>query len=203
MTDTTRTQDGLKVLARWRPRFGAAGRGAVGLFALCGALTSALAAWACVPGASLAHVLIQPRSSGATGSTVSVEGLNFLPGTVEIRWNGLDGPALATTTGPSFKSRIEVPAVSAGLYILLVISRRPDGSVADIVRAPFHVTDDARAAPAPQHGIKGVAGAKQRGEAAWAVAAGAGGIVVGATAAAVRFGLRPKRRHPALPHADP
>lgn len=119
-------------------------------------LWAPLAAWACVPGASLAGVTVQPRSSGPAGSTVTLEGFNFIPGAVEVRWNTLDGTTMGTATGPSFSSSVKIPPAGPGLYIVLVLSRQPDGSVADIVRTPFEVTGEgsrlARPTPDAQGG---------------------------------------------------
>lgn len=112
-------------------------------------------AWACVPGASLPFLALQPRSSGPVGSQVAVQGLNFLPGPVEIRWNGIEGRQLATTAGPDFSSEVTIPPDAEGLYLVVALSRRPDGSIADIARTPFQVTTGAGADPVAATGASG------------------------------------------------
>lgn len=63
-------------------------------------------AWACT---SQASITISPRS-GAPGSGVTVNGQDFTPGSVEIRWNSRTGPVLGYTTGASFSTRVTIPA---------------------------------------------------------------------------------------------
>lgn len=95
-------------------------------------------AWACVP---QPNVLVQPRSSGPTGTHVQVVGENFGGSPLEVRWNAVDGDLLAKTKGPSFTADVVVPAkASEGLYTLLVVARGTQGEVVDTARAAFQVT---------------------------------------------------------------
>lgn len=107
------------------------------------AVASALAffseASACVPGSYLPFVTLQP-AFGPAGSPITVQGLHFLQAPVEVRWNALDGIRLEATHGPDFSSTVTIPEEQPGLYAVVVVSRRPDGSVADTEIAMFQVT---------------------------------------------------------------
>lgn len=111
---------------------------------LCGlaALTVAVAcgggAWACIPQARL--VSLEPRSSGASGSQVTVKAVAFDPGPAEVRWNAPDGPRLATAVGPDFSVPVTIPAADEGLHAIVVLSRAPNGSLGNASSAAFQVT---------------------------------------------------------------
>lgn len=94
------------------------------------------AAWACVP---QPLVTVRPASSGPAGTEVTVEGL-AVNGALEIRWNSVDGPRLATATGPSFSVQVTIPEAPPGLYSVIVLERKPDASLASTGRAAFLVT---------------------------------------------------------------
>lgn len=94
------------------------------------------AAWACVP---QPLVTMQPRSSGPSGSSITLQVLS-ITGRAEIRWNAVDGARLGDGTGPSFSTLIHIPDVPAGLYSIVVLERQPDGSVGSTGRAAFEVT---------------------------------------------------------------
>ncbi len=96
----------------------------------------ALEAWACVP---QPLVVLSPQASGPPGSRVTVNGL-AVAGTVEIRWNGIDGPRLAQATGPNFSADVTIPEASEGLYVIIVAERKPDGGLGSTGRAAFYVT---------------------------------------------------------------
>lgn len=108
--------------------------------AMATALASLSPAWSCVPGSPLPFVVLEPASFGPAGSQITVQGLHFLEAPIEVRWKGLDGPRLQTATGPDFSSSVTVPEEPPGLYELVVLSRRSDGSIADATRATFQVT---------------------------------------------------------------
>ncbi|HSH60049.1 MAG TPA: hypothetical protein VK988_10490, partial [Acidimicrobiales bacterium] len=95
-------------------------------------------AWACVPQPA---VLVQPRSSGAAGTEVTVIGRGFGDSRAEIRWNAFDGELLGALPGPDFTTDVTIPQAPTGLYTLVVIVRGPDGAVANTVRAPFEVVE--------------------------------------------------------------
>lgn len=95
-------------------------------------------AWACVPQARL--VSLEPRSSGAAGSEVTVKAVAFDPGPAEVRWNASDGPRLATAVGPDFSVAITIPDAEEGLHAVVVLSRAPNGALGNASSAPFQVT---------------------------------------------------------------
>lgn len=118
---------------------------AFGAALACVALSAS--AWACIP---QPMITLQPRASGPPGSRVKVSGLNYGDGTVELRWNAMDGERLQTARGPVFETDITVPAVPAGLYVVLGIPRTPDGSVTGTVAvAAFDVVADGAAGATP------------------------------------------------------
>lgn len=74
---------------------------------------------------------------GPAGSIVTVTaGETSAPGPVTIRWNGTDGPVLATTNGPSFSVRVRIPA-DAELGVGTVVAVQEGASVG---RDAFEVT---------------------------------------------------------------
>jgi hypothetical protein len=95
-------------------------------------------AWACVPQANL--VTLSPRSSGPSGTEVTVEGLGLDPGPVEIRWNEADGPLLGEGSGPNLSVPVTIPDAPEGLYIVVLLARQPGGGVGNTARAAFQVT---------------------------------------------------------------
>lgn len=97
-----------------------------------------LPAWACVP---QPLVTIEPAASGPAGSEVTVEGV-ALNGRVEVRWNAIDGPLLATGSGPEISAAVAIPSVSPGLYSVVVVEREPGGGLGSSGRAAFLVTGD-------------------------------------------------------------
>ena len=112
--------------ARW------IGAAAASLLLLAGTAT----AWACVPQPG---ILVQPRSSGAAGTQVTLIGKAFADSRAEIRWNALDGELLGAVPGPDFSTDVTIPQAPSGLYTLIVILRGADGAVANTARAPFEV----------------------------------------------------------------
>lgn len=118
---------------------------AVGL-AVAATVAAASSAWACVPQPIIAS--IQPRSSGAAGSEVTVLGENFDPGVVELRWNGADGTLLGKAAGPAFAQAVTIPPAEDGLYVIIALTRDRGGGVSGTARASFAVTGGAPAASA-------------------------------------------------------
>ncbi len=94
-----------------------------------------LSSWACVTQPFLS---LQPTSSGPAGTQVTVEGINFSSGEVEIRWNGIQGEHLASAGG-HFSVPITIPSASPGLYVVTAISRGAAGEVNQSAAAPFEV----------------------------------------------------------------
>lgn len=88
-----------------------------------GILGLATSAWACTAQVGVAPLPIQ---AAAPGSEVVVSGNSSTPGNVEIRWNGMRGPVLATALadkgpyGVAFEAPVTIPQVSPGVYYLVV-----------------------------------------------------------------------------------
>ncbi len=104
-----------------------------------GFLLASSTSWACVPQARL--VFLEPRSSGPSGSEITVSGVGFDPTDIEIRWNTSDGERLASATGPDFSAQVTIPTVEPGLYGVIVLSRLSDGRLGNAGRAAFQVTE--------------------------------------------------------------
>jgi len=122
---------------------------------------AAQAAWACVP---QPLVFVAPMSSGPAGSQVTVTA-SAISGDAEIRWNGTEGPKLATAAGPNFSVPVTVPAdAQQGLYSLVILSRAPGGAVTGSGQASFLVTASGGAASgAPTTGGAATGGAASGG----------------------------------------
>lgn len=121
-----------------------------GLGAVTAVLVAGAAAWACVsgPGVNLSTVNAKP------GQEVSVTGTNFSKkDAVTVRWNGLDGPVLATFAAPdsnqNISGKINVPAdARAGNYVLIFTQSSADGKLSQMpVRALLTVTPDGGSQP--------------------------------------------------------
>lgn len=106
---------------------------------LLAAVAMSATAWACIPQARL--VSLRPSSYGPAGEDVTVDGLAFDEGPVEIRWATPDGELLAATAGPTFSETVRVPPdAREGLYSIIVLSRGAGGSVGNASAAAFQVT---------------------------------------------------------------
>jgi hypothetical protein len=108
-------------------------------------------AWACIP---YPIITVGPRSSGPAGADISVSGVSFAPGQIEVRWNAIDGPVLATASDPDFSVNAKVPEVPEGMYAIVALTRDGDGGVSSLARASFLVarpgSSDADPALSPQ-----------------------------------------------------
>lgn len=150
------------------------------------ALFWASVAWACVPQPLLAVV---PRASGRPGAEVTVHGLSFGPGKVEVRWNALDGPHLADSTGPDFSVSVKVPEVPTGLYALVVLTRGPDGSITQRASTAFDVRPEGNSDTPPLSDVRPtVQAGPSDGDGAWTVPSVVG-ISAGGLAVAIVGGL--------------
>lgn len=144
-------------------------------------------AWACVPQPFLS---ILPRSSGRSGDDITLEGLNF-HGRVEIRWNAVDGPLLATATGSPFSTSATIPDVVEGLYAFVALERDATGGIVGLTRSAFAITGPGSTTTAPV-ARKG----KARSDAGIVLTAGLVCVVLSAIAAS--WGAaRAVRRHAA------
>ncbi len=110
----------------------------------------ASAAWACVSGpvTNLSTISAKP------GQEVGITGTGFQTGNqVNIRWNALDGPVLATVappiTGGTLDAKFTVPeGTRPGSYVVIVTQTKADGSLSlSPIRAVMSVTGDAGAQP--------------------------------------------------------
>lgn len=114
---------------------------------LGGILGVAGVAWACTPQAGISPLPIQ---AAAPRTEVAVSGQSTTPGTVEIRWNGLRGPVLATASadkgehGTGFDTTVAIPDVAPGVYYL-VLAAGDHG----VGRAAIEVTGAPGTSPTP------------------------------------------------------
>lgn len=94
------------------------------VFLVLGAISYA---WACTP--SAATTLSAP--SGAAEERVTMNGTAFHKGVpVEIRWNSVSGPVLATATGPDFSLPVTIPAdAKPDAYYLFAVQHDDRGNV--------------------------------------------------------------------------
>ncbi len=104
-------------------RWAMAGLGAAAAGVLMGA-----AAWACVSG----PVVNLSTISAKGGQEVGITGTGFQPGNqVNVRWNALDGPVLATVAPPiasgNLDAKFTVPAgTQPGSYVVIVTQTMAD-----------------------------------------------------------------------------
>ncbi|HVE47438.1 MAG TPA: hypothetical protein VNA57_11930 [Acidimicrobiales bacterium] len=89
------------------------------------ALGFAGVAWACTAQVGIAPLAVQ---AAAPQTRLVLSGDSATPGIVEIRWNGVRGPILATAMadggqfGSGFSTEITVPAVDPGVYYLVLVA---------------------------------------------------------------------------------
>jgi hypothetical protein len=107
-------------------------------------------AWACVSGPS---VTLNPTKA-SPGDTVGLSMRDFRKADpVELRWNDLNGPVLATFesngSGTPIPGEFTVPAdAKPGNYLLIFSQKAPDGKVSQVpVRALFTVSGPNGATP--------------------------------------------------------
>lgn len=111
----------------------------VGVAAITTVVVLASVAWACTPQST-----IYPLTPGAAPprEKVTVAGELLQPGPAEIRWNGLDGPKIATvertTADQTFSVEATLPDAAPGVYYLLLVSGEKG-----VARAAVEVTDPA------------------------------------------------------------
>ena len=107
-------------------------------------------AWACVSGPS---VTLNPAKAGPN-ETVAISMRDFRKADpIEMRWNDLNGPVLATFessgSGTPITGQLTVPAdAKPGSYVVVFSQKAPDGKVSQApVRALFTVTGPNGATP--------------------------------------------------------
>jgi hypothetical protein len=113
---------------------GSARRLSMATFALLavGTILTAMA-FACSP---IANVQIAPGGAAA-GSTVTVSGAEFLDNRPVVI--SMEGHQLATATGPTFSTAIQVPELDAGSYVILATTSTADGKSTYTARTSFEV----------------------------------------------------------------
>ena len=121
-----------------------------GLAAGFGALVLVLgitsAAWACT--GSPPQISALAPQMGLAGSEVRVAGGNFA-GPVELRWNSVNGPLLATAVdGASFAVPVTIPAdAQPGIFYVVAVQRTSAGDVLTKVSQTFEVAAPADSGP--------------------------------------------------------
>ena len=96
-----------------------------GLMALAGGLIAvviaASAAWACT---EFAEFTVVGETTVEPATSLTVEGVAFHPGPVQIRWETASGPVLGSGAGPEFTVSITVPAdASSGVHYLVAVQQ--------------------------------------------------------------------------------
>lgn len=121
----------------------------VGSVAAAGVAASVLAggawAWACTP---QPRVVATSAESGPPRGSVTVRGEAVAPsGPVELRWDGVRGPVIATAVADEsrrFEAKAIVPDSEPGVHTIMVVSQG-----VGVGRTPFEVTSSsASTAPA-------------------------------------------------------
>lgn len=99
-------------------------------------------AWACIPNADFT----MSPAEGPAGAQTTIRLSNFSAQPVEVRWNAVDGPVLATVTpdGGSSTVQVTIPQVEPGSYFIYTV-----GSTGSQQR-PFEVLGPAGAATTPK-----------------------------------------------------
>ena len=108
------------------------------------------AAFACVSGPVVNLSTINAKA----GQEVGITGTGFQAANqVQVRWNALDGPVVATVpapiTGGTLDAKFTVPeGTKAGSYVVVVTQTKADGSLSlSPIRAVMNVTGDAGTNP--------------------------------------------------------
>lgn len=93
------------------------------------------AAWACTPQAALFPPV---PLEGPKGTPVLIRGQAPSPGPVQVRWNSLTGPVIATTEageGHFAIQNVAIPDVPAGVYYMVLTTETNE-----VARVGFEVT---------------------------------------------------------------
>lgn len=112
--------------------------GIIGVGFLTGFMALGATAWGCTVQAGIDPLLVQ---SGRPGTKLAVTGEAIAPGPVELRWNGIRGPVVATAIAgggshsTEFAAEVTVPEAAPGVYYLVLAS-----GDAGVGRAAFEVT---------------------------------------------------------------
>jgi hypothetical protein len=110
-------------------------------------LTAAALAWACTPSASMQ--LDGVAASGPVATSVPLTASGFPEGgAIEIRWDTIGGPVLASGTGPTLSTAVTIPESAPGDHIILAVGNKPDGSRFDVTSVVYTIPGAAPEAPA-------------------------------------------------------
>lgn len=149
-------------------------------------------AWACIP---YPIITVGPRSSGPAGADISVSGVSFAPGQIEVRWNAIDGPVIGTASDPDFSVDATVPEVPEGMYAIVALTRDGDGGVSSLARASFLVARPGRSDAEPILSPQPRAAPREDGPNRLGLLLTGGGLVgLGGLLGALAFGRRPAPR---------
>jgi hypothetical protein len=80
------------------------------------------------------------------GAQVKVDGVDFGDGSTEVRWNAIDGPLLGHGSAERFSVAVTIPQAEPGVYAIVGLARRTDGSVGVKAVTPFQISAGAGAA---------------------------------------------------------
>lgn len=105
---------------------------------------------ACVP---FPFVSVAAPANGPPGTQVTLVGSEFPQDPIEVRWNGSDGPTVATAEGPQFSVKVPIPESPVGLHTFVVLARAPDGGVSSKAGAAFYVTGADGVVPRPSNPV--------------------------------------------------
>ena len=97
----------------------------IALLPVTAAVAIPAVAWAC----SAQSELQVSVNAGAALSTTTVNGVGFAPGPIQLRWNSLSGPVLATVSGPRFSTRVTIPDAAPNVYYIVAGQSGSDGPV--------------------------------------------------------------------------
>ena len=114
-------------------------------------------AYACFP--SRTFITLQPKAEGQAGGPLTVKGYGLEGASLEIRWNGIQGPQLGSVTGSDFESNVTIPAEARGLNSIVVVGRSEDGTLLNAVSSPVDVIE-----PGVSRSIEGSGEAGQHGD---------------------------------------
>lgn len=155
---------------------------------------AASSAFACIP---QPLVLVGAPGAGNPGDKLTVRGVRFAGGTIELRWNAIDGPLLATASSADFAAEVTIPPAAPGVYVVVVFARGQDGNVGSVATAPVVVSGPTVAAAAAKAGAS--SSRPGPGVASWALL----GASVLLLAGAVVITVRGRKSGPAAVVASP
>jgi len=94
--------------------------------------------WACTTSAT---IRLATPPVGRQNSTVTLEGGNFQPGIVEVRWGSSAGPVLAAVQGPEFSTSFQIPSSKPDVYFIVAVNKPEQGQFAGKAAVSFEIVD--------------------------------------------------------------